>query len=164
MSRAGVCPTSLSVKSDQHQRKESGLLVASALVEPSTNGLTQALITNCYSFTQKIDEGSEVGHAVPVDLVQPGHSELGQVGEGQPQINMVAGGERGTSNDEDHKELLFDQLQDELHDIPEDEREQMVALLGRYHNVFSLAEGERGETDVTMLHINTGDTVPKSNQ
>ena len=37
------------------QRKESGVLVASTLVEPSTDGFTQALIKNCYSLTQKIN-------------------------------------------------------------------------------------------------------------
>ena len=27
--------------------------------------------------------------------------------------------------------------------------------------MFSLVEGERGETDLTLLHINTGDAIPK---
>lgn len=86
---------------------------------------------------------------------------MGRLVRGQPQINMVAGGERGTSSDQDRKELLFDQLQDELQDVPEDERKQLVTLLGRYHNVFSFVEGKRGETDLTTLHINTGDAIPK---
>lgn len=102
-----------------------------------------------------------MGYAVQVELVEPSTQSLVRLVRGQPQINMVAGGERGTRSDQDCKELLFDQLQDELQDVPEDERKQLVTLLGRYHNVFSLVEGKRGETDLTTLHINTGDAIPK---
>lgn len=71
----------------------------------------------------------------------------------------MVGGERGTSKDQDRRELLFDQFQEELQNIPKDERKQLC--WGRYHNVFSLIEGERGEINLTRFHINTGDAVPK---
>ena len=147
------------LESDRYQTVESGVLIFNALVEPSADGLTQALVTNPYSLTQRIVGGTDVGHAIPVDLVESEHVQLGQVGEGEPQINMVTG-ERGNDYSRERQKLLYDRLQ-ELQNIPKNEREQLVTLLGRYHNVFSLVEGERGETDLTSIHISTGDATPK---
>ena len=52
-------------------------------------------------------------------------------------------------------------LQDKLRDIPEHERTQLVTLLEKYSDAFSVTEGERGETNWTEMHINTADAVPK---
>ena len=49
----------------------------------------------------------------------------------------------------------------EFHGMPKNEREQLIALLGKYHQVFSLMEGERGETDLATMSIDTGDTILK---
>ena len=107
------------LESNRHQREESGVLIANALVEPSADGLTQALVTNPYSLTQRIVGGTDVGHAIPVDLVESEHAELGQVGEGEPQINMITGGERENSCSRERKKELYDQLREELQNIPE---------------------------------------------
>ena len=37
-----------------------------------------------------------------------------------------------------------------------------MSLLEEYHDVFSPEEGERGETEEVELHIDTGDSRPKS--
>ena len=36
-----------------------------------------------------------------------------------------------------------------------------MSVLERYHNAFNLLEGERGETDLTEMTIETGDSTPK---
>ena len=46
-----------------------------------------------------------------------------------------------------------------FHSRPKNEREQLIALLGKYHQVFSLMEGERGETDLATMSIDTGETI-----
>ena len=53
-------------------------------------------------------------------------------------------------------------FQDELQDIPEHERMEQIAMLENYHDVFSVDEGERGETSLTELHIETGGAIPKN--
>ena len=44
--------------------------------------------------------------------------------------------------------------------IPAAEKDLLWSLLKEYHDVFSL-EGERGETDLVELEIDTGDAAPK---
>ena len=38
----------------------------------------------------------------------------------------------------------------------------LMSLLEEYHDMFSLEDGERGETDIVELRIDTGDAHPKS--
>ena len=60
------------------------------------------------------------------------------------------------------KEWLREILQGEFEDmtIPIDEKDMLLSLLEEYHDVFSL-DGERGETDLVELKIDTGDATPK---
>ena len=41
------------------------------------------------------------------------------------------------------------------------EHQQMLSFLKDYHDVFSLDDGDRGETDLVDMTIETGDAVPK---
>ena len=45
-------------------------------------------------------------------------------------------------------------------DLPDEHKRQLFTLLKEYHNIFSLEDGERGETDLVVLHIDTADTPP----
>ena len=45
---------------------------------------------------------------------------------------------------------------------PESFKAKLISLLEEYHDVFSLEEGERGETDLVQLHIDTGDAQPQT--
>ena len=38
---------------------------------------------------------------------------------------------------------------------------EFETFLGQYHDVFSLEDGERGETDLTEMVIETGDSPPR---
>ena len=44
--------------------------------------------------------------------------------------------------------------------LPED-KEQLIKVLAEHHSIFSLEEGERGETSLAEFTINTGDSAPK---
>jgi hypothetical protein len=46
-------------------------------------------------------------------------------------------------------------------DLPAEERETLLEFLADHHYVFSLEEGERGETDLVEMEIDTGDANPK---
>ena len=45
--------------------------------------------------------------------------------------------------------------------LSQEEVSQLSELLIGYHEVFSLEEGERGETDLIEFKIDTGDAIPK---
>jgi hypothetical protein len=44
--------------------------------------------------------------------------------------------------------------------LPESQQKLLTSLLEEYHNVFALEDGERGETDMVKLRIETGDASP----
>ena len=49
-------------------------------------------------------------------------------------------------------------------DLPElspPDAELLKEFLTHHHDVFSLVDGERGETDLVYMKINTGDASPK---
>ena len=46
-------------------------------------------------------------------------------------------------------------------DLAKDEKDTFLSFLAEYHHTFSLEEGERGETDLLSMEINTGDAYPK---
>ena len=133
-----------------------GARITASLVKPSADGVTQVLIYNSHSVTHRIPEGTEIGQAAPVEIVEPEEPT-----EEQPYVNSISE-ETMESESKKHKmKQLITLLQDKLRDIPEHERTQLVILLEKYGDAFSVTEGERGETNWTEMHINTGDAVPK---
>ena len=59
------------------------------------------------------------------------------------------------------KRRLTDLLDYEKSAIPLEEKPMLQELLEECHEAFSLEEGERGETDLVQLQIDTGDAQPK---
>eukprot|EP00731_Ephydatia_muelleri_P011030 Em0005g1616a len=44
--------------------------------------------------------------------------------------------------------------------LSKEEQDRLLSVIGDYHDVFSLNEGERGETDLVEMDINTGEATP----
>ena len=104
--------------------------------------------------THKIEEGAEVGCATPVVVVEPDERVVATE-EANVRVVNIDGTE-----DQPQRKTLHSLLEQELDTVPEQERGQLVALLEKYHSVFSLTDGERGETDLTEVHIDTGEATP----
>ena len=138
-----------------------GARITASLVKPSADGVSQVLINNSHSVTHRIPEGTEMGQAEPVEVVELGEPMGEQPTEEQPYVNSVSA-ETTKSESERHRvKQLIALLQNKLRDIPEHERTQLMTVLEKYSEAFSVTEGEIGETDWTEMHINTGDAVPK---
>ena len=56
------------------------------------------------------------------------------------------------------REHMISQFSDSFLSIEEQDR--LLSLVEDYHDVFSLNDGERGETDLVEMDINTGDAAP----
>ena len=108
------------------------------------------LISNAHSLTHRVEEGTVIGQATPVEVVEPREPD-----KENPLVNLVSG--EDTEVDGTRKRMLLDQLSG----VPETQKSRLVTLLSRCGHVFSLMEGERGETDLTTMHIDTGDAIPK---
>ena len=52
-------------------KQSSGVTLADSLVNPNANGLAKVIITIPTGFTQSIEEGTELGSATEVNLVEP---------------------------------------------------------------------------------------------
>ena len=81
--------------------------------------------------------------------------------EEQTYVNSVSDEATESESTKYRMKQLIALLQDKFRDIPEHERTQLVTLLEKYSDAFSVTEGERGETNWTEMHINTADAVPK---
>lgn len=69
-------------------------------------------------------------------------------------VNRIDSSDQGP-----RKEKLLNTLR--LPTLPLDELQQLKDFLGDHHDVFSLEEGERGETDIVQFEIDTGDSPPQ---
>ena len=64
--------------------------------------------------------------------------------------------DRGPDADQRIQKLLATVKKSEL--LDETQTAKFETFLGQYHDVFSLEDGERGETDLTEMVIETGDS------
>ena len=142
-----------------------------AIVCPDTNGLAYVPLSNTSGFTQTIDSGIRIGEATTVAVEEPNDLLLQEEGtcrqqdlvtqaiEQEEAVVQLVGGPPVTPDDEDRRAQMIRTLFGTI-DIPGEHKETLMQLLIAYNTVFSLDEGERGETDLVEFHIHTGDTVP----
>ena len=69
-----------------------------------------------------------------------------------------------TEKVEDRRHKLAEAIEEEGADLPWQERSKLHSLLLKHHQAFCLEEGERGETDLVELKIDTGDAAPIKQQ
>ena len=143
---------------DEALESLTGLSSDDTLLQPSGDGRSHILISNFTGYTQSLKEGEIVGHVEEVDIIdmQPEDSTC----DSDCNAFVVR-----SSSDEysDRDQLRTQKLRDVLTppDLPPQERERLLNFLTTYHHVFSLEEGERGETDMVQMKIDTGDSYPK---
>ena len=131
---------------------ESGLTVVSAVVMPPENDIVQMVIRNESSFTHRLSQEETVGVIETEGVLD---APLDVESSGYLTINMVSG-----DSFEQRKEELLHSLT--LPDLLQDELKQLEDFLVDHHNVFSLGNGERGETDIVKFEIDTGDVFPQN--
>ena len=129
--------------------------ISSALVHASGDNAAQVLVSNPSGFTQSIEEGTDLGSAVPVTVEAP--DELTQ----HSRTLMVT----STMKDRIPEEIQARRLKLEAileePDLPENEKMALLNFLLDRHHAFCLEEGERGETDLVQMKIDTGNAHPK---
>ena len=77
-------------------------------------------------------------------------------------VKTVASYQSGRERDETRKQLLHQRVGSELDlSISNHEKQDHLQMLGERDEAFSLEEGERGETDLVQMSINTGHAHPK---
>ena len=151
-------------------KNEMGLrLVDEYICQSDTNDTAKVLLTNSLGITQHVREGTEIGVALPVEVVEapppPTHVLIPERME-QPTWNpdealRPQSRVRVVTSARDRQKKLREMMKGELDDlsIPDAEKDMLWSLLAEFHDVFSI-DGERGETDLVELEIDTGDSAP----
>ena len=142
------------VESDSNLQNSLGIMVGSSLLKPDEDGVAQLPIWNPAGFTRTLEAGEILGNATEAAVVHPSNSE--------PEVQMVLARENTGEICREQilrKEKLRDLLGEP--DLPPLEKEALLAFLTDHHHAFSLEEGERGETDLIQMEIETGDAYPK---
>ena len=120
---------------------------------------------NCSGFTQKLSSGADIGTVQTIEVINSAERGSTPVIQEQPD---TLGEWSAMVNEEivtklaqsiQRKKRLHKLLAQETPLQREDEN-QLLSVLEDYHDVFSLEEGERGETDWVEMKIDTGDAAP----
>ena len=129
-----------------------------ALLLPDQDGIAYLRVTNPQGFTGVLDEGAMLGEAVEARVVSP---------EPEPRSGLTVETVRATSTQEDpvRRRKLVQLLRECDPKCPNQEREALYKFLADHHEAFSLDDGDRGETGLIQMEINTGDTfLPSDNR
>lgn len=154
------CGTLLVEPTHRFEESESSeLQFSSSLVEATEEGSAQVLITNPTGFTQRLDSGVWLGSATEANLVDPGLCEPREELPSEPVEPAYVKAVQG--RDDQRKRTLARLLAEEGSNLPWQERSKLHSLLLDHHQAFALEDGERGETDLVEMTINTGDSPPK---
>ena len=135
------------------ERELDGLVVESSVLMPPKDDITQMVVSNDSGFTQRLDKGTVLGVVESAEVlgVSPDAETV------EPQPTTVS---RCDSSDQGQRKIkLLDKLK--LPALPPDELRRLKDLLADHHDVFSVEEGERGETDIVQFGIDTGDSPPQ---
>ena len=144
----------LMVEGDGSFERETGLIVEDALIAAAEDGITQLVVTNLSGFTQTVQEGVLVGEVQPADVLKP-----------DPGPEEATHGEAACvrklslSREQWRKTKLMKVL--DLPEMPPGDTCQLQDFLKENHEVFSLEDGERGETDLVSMEINTEGASPR---
>ena len=133
--------------------RERPLRVEDAIVTVSKSGVAQIVVRNC--FTRSVAGGECLAMAEVAEILTVPEligSDAGPTGTCSVNRTTALSGES-------RKTKLLDVL--ELPDLPPTDQKILYELLADHHNVFSLEEGERGETDLVRMVIDTCDASPR---
>ena len=149
----------LLVEPSSELTERAGVCLEEALIKSSNDGLAYLVLSNTNGVSCHIDENTCVGVVHEVSLVDPGTQTV-QVQDG-PTVSRVetVGPGRGSHTDQRIQNLLTSVKVSGL--LGPSQTVEFENFLSQYHDIFSLEDGERGETDLTEMTIETGDSPPK---
>ena len=142
--------------------KSTGVYMDDALVLPNQDGRSNVLVSNFTGFTQRLEEGDVLGQSVEVVSVE---SPSPVTPDSTPRAFVIDTVPKGESKTDEVS--CVQQRQKRLRNVLPDpnlshhEKETLFKFLIEHHDVFSLDEGERGETDLIQMEIDTGTATPK---
>jgi len=156
---------------DFAQQYNGQVQLSESLVHVDDDGCTKVLFTNTSGSTCRLEKGECVGLACEAITVS------GEVTEDCGESNQARSTEGSTGCIINRSEVIVQAVtSDDLckrkrnlialvaeigKELPWQERSKLQELLCEHHNVFAIGNGERGETGMIQMEIDTGSSGPK---
>ena len=148
----------------------NGVQLSDALVDPDENGVAKVMLSNLSSGTLQVNNKASIGVATLADVVEPPDECVplplrDRNHRGPPpqvlQTHSVVEDDEVTLS---RKKKLQDLFSEDIGALAlsESQVDAFLLLLEEYHDVFCLEDGNRGETSVIEVHIDTGEASPKA--
>ena len=138
--------------------RTSGLSLDDALLEPTTTEPLKIPVANRTGFTQVIEAGETLGAVSEATVIQtePEPGEVTRVLAATVDPRKASPTESQTESF--RQEKLLEAIGE--FDISTEDMEAFQTFIAKHHRAFSLEDGERGETDLVFMDIETGDARP----
>ena len=142
------------------------LMVNDCLIRNDGSGSAPIILFNTSLYTQVLKEGMCLGKAAKVDLIHATVDEIGShhsEGKDDSCVDLCVMNVRTFSNEHIHwrKQELRKQVKCSNSQVLSlAEMDKLLTTLEEYHHIFSIAEGERGETSLVEFDINTNGATP----
>ena len=130
-----------------------GVYLEDSLLEPGTDGYLQVPVVNRSGFTQEIDAGESLGGVMGASVITAGES---------PSVASVLRATVDSGEASTREKLRQEKLKEAVGDLnlPIEEELAFQTFVAERHETFCLEDGERGETELVCMEIDTGDTHP----
>ena len=130
-----------------------GVYLEDSLLEPGSDGCLEVPVANRSGFTQVIKAGEMLGGVVGASVVEAEQPPS----EARVLRATVDPSEASTSVESRHEKMK--NVIGHLNLSPEDEL-AFQTFITQHHEAFCLEDGERGETELVYMEIDTGDKQP----
>ena len=147
-------------------KDELGLELADGVLQVSNDGGTHVMLVNNLGFTQQVAPGTELGQVVDAVIVTDDEVPTFTMSDSMSlTIDSSHGAElcgvsRIDVSDDDRKRRLLEML--DVSGIPDPNHvEYLKNFLAEYHQAFSIDPGERGETELVQVEVDTGTASPR---
>ena len=155
--------TTLLLEESNKVRDEFGIRIEDALLQPTEDGVAHIAISNWSGFTQTVEGGANLGNAIGVTVVTPEEDLINGIDkvlvkppeDVEVQINRVS----DSVIEKSRKTKLITKIN--APDLSGEDRKTLYSFLLEHHQAFSLDPGERGETNLVQMEIDTGNSSPK---
>ena len=144
-------------------RDEFGIRIEDALLQPTEDGVAHIAISNWLGFTQTVEGGANLGNTTGVTVVTPEEDLMKGIDKVlvKPPEDVVVQINRVSDRviEKSRKTKLIAKI--DAPDLSGEDRKALYSFLLEHHQAFSLDPGERGETNLLQMEINTGNASPK---
>ena len=142
-----------------NESEGDGVQFGDSLVVVSEMGCARVLLANQTGYTRKLEKGSWIGCACEATcFATPAENDTKTTKMDESVGVMIVMSETSGAT---HKHKLAEMLAEVGPTVRWQDKDQLLQLLLEHHTTFAVDEGERGNTDLVQMSIETGEATQK---